>query len=128
MHDLQMTDPDTAKFCACLRKNAKEQVVTVRKYRTSIFFRIISSSIGLDSNVTDTALNSLFISRACALCGLTARFLSTRGKIIWSCIFQPCDLVRHFPGVAFSVAPWLAVFWRPAQVHVVEQSNLGCDY
>ena len=27
---------------------------------------------------------------------------STRGKIIWSCIFQPCDLVRHFPGPAFS--------------------------
>jgi len=27
---------------------------------------------------------------------------STRGKIIWSYIFQPCDLVRHFPGPAFS--------------------------
>ena len=60
----KMTDPDTAKFCACLRKNAN-------------FFRVMSSSIGLESNVTDTALNSLFVSRAYALCGLTARFLST---------------------------------------------------
>jgi len=24
--------------------------------------------------------------------------------MIWSCIFQPCDLVRHFPCPAFSVA------------------------
>jgi len=33
----KMTDlahPGTAKFCACLRKNAKEQVVTLRMYRT----------------------------------------------------------------------------------------------
>jgi len=73
----KMTDPGTAKFCACLRKNAKEQVATVRNFaRISILFRI-SSSIVLDLNVTDTALNSLFISHACALCGLTARFLST---------------------------------------------------
>ena len=39
----KMTDPGTAKFCACLRKNAKEQVVTVRMYRAfNFFFRIIS--------------------------------------------------------------------------------------
>jgi len=25
-------------------------------------------------------------------------------KMIWSCIFQPCDMVRHFPGPVFSVA------------------------
>jgi len=35
---------------------------------------------------------------------------STRGKIIWSCIFQPCDLVRHFPGLAFSRS---CIFSRP---------------
>jgi len=29
---------------------------------------------------------------------------STRSNIIWSCIFLPCNLVRHFPGLAFSVA------------------------
>jgi len=32
----------------------------------------------MHSNVTDTTLNSLFISRACALCGVTAQSLNTR--------------------------------------------------
>jgi len=73
----------------CIRMQKNEWLLFA--CRTFIFFRIIRW-IGLDSNVTDTALNSLFISRACALCGLTAR--------TWSVIFQ----VLHFPGLAFSVA------------------------
>ena len=36
---------------------------------------------------------------------------SRKCAIIWSCIFQPCDLVRHFPGLAFSVAPYHTPLW-----------------
>ena len=77
-----MTDPGTSKLANndTVRIKATSRVKTTgycSHVELSVFFQNYKQQyIGLDSNVTDTALNSLFISRACALCGLTARFLS----------------------------------------------------
>jgi len=87
-----MTDPGTLKLASPLCRSPIDQVLRVcvrmqkNKWllfarKTFIFFRIISSSIGLDSNVTDIALNSLFTSRACALCGLRFRSFAHKDSL-----------------------------------------------
>jgi len=42
---------------------------------------------------------------------------NNRLKINRSCIFQHCDLVRHFPGHAFSRP---CILSRPNSVHILE--------
>ena len=47
-----------------------------------------------------------------------------RGNIISSCIFQSCYFVRHFPGLAFSVAPNLPQVLMHTLLNMIDVPNL----